>query len=290
MFCIWSWDKAAAQAIAIETGTIPKSDVVETIELADLSIAAREQIFRCPFGDDIRCRRVSGDRPSVSNLEHVEIDVTFTEKEIGKPIRDSLLRKVELIASRALSSDEWIERDAHNKALRELEELRKTEQRRIDEQLRRDRENERKVAAEKAEAERIEKKRVEQEEERKYREERESWVRVHGSTRLRKALELEILDTCDRVYLEERLAIELGKDWRFDGEDFDYIEARNPEETSIEELAKVIKHDYLSEAGLWTIKDKSTRHDSDYDYQPRRFLAVCGKWFGRDVHKVLEER
>lgn len=64
--------------------------------------------------------------------------------------------------------------------------------------------------------------------------ERDAWIRSHGSERLRKCLDLGMIETCGGIYRDERLALDFPG-WIMDGDDTEKeSEIRNP---SIKALA-----------------------------------------------------
>ena len=80
-----------------------------------------------------------------------------------------------------------------------------------------------------------------------YTAEREAWVVVHGSERLRAALVLGLLAECDAVYCDERLAVE-RPGWEWEPESVEVQALRNPSVEQLSELAAARRR-YPAQAG-----------------------------------------
>ena len=114
----------------------------------------------------------------------------------------------------------------------------------------------------------------------------ETWVREHGSERLRLIVEENLLDDSMAVYRDERLALELpGWEWDTDGANKDI---RNPSIEALRALAAARKEVGEIVSGLelgyiWHEPD-----EEDYDGQGHGVVAVQAEFLGRDVRKIVE--
>lgn len=92
---------------------------------------------------------------------------------------------------------------------------------------------------------------------------RVKWIEAHGSTRLRKAVALDLLDAVLTLYREERLAHE-RPEWLFPKPDDEIDEIRNPSEAALDLLAEVRRE--FPRASLVSVRQ---------DHRGPRFEAVC---------------
>lgn len=91
------------------------------------------------------------------------------------------------------------------------------------------------------------------------------WVRAHGSERLRKALEMGLLDSSMTVYREERMALEFPG-WRRDCRHTHHEgEIRNPSLKALELLERVRKD--LPEAELVTVREDYEEDDEPTEWR-----------------------
>lgn len=127
-------------------------------------------------------------------------------------------------------------------------------------------ERERAAAAAKEEAERVE------------REDRAQWIGEHGSDRLKKALELDVLDTCDKLYVEERLAHELPA-WRLDPADSVWKDVKNPSLELLEAFEIAQDDERLRDVSL-----------SFVVWDDQKWAAVTASYRGRLVILPVEDR
>ena len=96
-----------------------------------------------------------------------------------------------------------------------------------------------------------------------YLDSREQWIRQHGSARLNKAIDLNLIEESDKVYREERLWWEFDSPaWRYSTPDYDkFREIRNPDERALDALAEARKtaprEVTLMHLEMWAAVEKS---------------------------------
>lgn len=108
-----------------------------------------------------------------------------------------------------------------------------------------------------------------------YTHDRKAWIAEHGSDRLKRAVELNLVDACDKVYREERLATEYkGWRWYVDGEE--HLEPRNPTTAEMDLLART--REWCPEAELVFVREAEQFEDGFYvEEEPDCYMAVVAR-------------
>jgi hypothetical protein len=99
--------------------------------------------------------------------------------------------------------------------------------------------------------------------------ERDAWIAAHGSNRLRKGAAAGLISKLGSAYREERIAHDLGSEWRsWDAVDEDEERERlNPSEAEIDALLDTRKRwpDEALEAQLRSVRDSGGTKDCEYE-------------------------
>ncbi|MBD3262056.1 MAG: hypothetical protein GF334_10400 [Candidatus Altiarchaeales archaeon] len=90
-----------------------------------------------------------------------------------------------------------------------------------------------------------------------YKAERAEWIREHGSDRLKKALELNLLDKSDGLYKDERLGKEFpGWRWVEEIDEGGISEIRNPTLQALESFEEALEQEVEEPTLSWLEADK----------------------------------
>lgn len=104
---------------------------------------------------------------------------------------------------------------------------------------------------------------------------RDAWIAAHGSPRLKKGLATGMIDKMGTVYLDERIAHDLGDDWSsWQAAPEPKVNARlNPEETELDALAEARAKWPASDVRLRSVGGNQVdEHDEDHQWRPALLL------------------
>ena len=103
--------------------------------------------------------------------------------------------------------------------------------------------------------------------------ERDAWIADHGSARLKKAVATGMVEASHGTYRDERIALELGADWRhLDTVKHDFRECINPSEMELDALAAARAR--WTDDGLDVTLECVGGDDDDYDGEKTWTTAI----------------
>ena len=117
--------------------------------------------------------------------------------------------------------------------------------------------------------------------------ERDAWIRVHGSERLRLGLQAGLVDSLETVYLEERLAIEMTGWIRGPISGPDFTKPHNPSEEALRVLIDARVEHPNAQVDLYYQPHYRACDEDACDDACQSGLYLVATWRGEEVYRAV---